>query len=1575
MNISKYNTVSYRFVIVFTAILTGSIQAASITWDGSTDGNWNTGTNWVGDAAPVDTDDLIFTGTASTTTNNDIAANTDFAGIQLTNTTAGQSFTLGGNTIDLTGDIVSTAAGGTIDDTISLGVNLSGAARIINLGANHNLTVSGVISDDTSRDLQMIGSGTLTLSAANTYNRLVIGDFGTRTNGGTVVVENDTAIGGGQLLFEHGGTLKLGTTGLTIANTAFVPNWGGTTRTVELDEAGTNTGTLSGSWELRYGGGLDFNVGADDTLTMSGNFTTGAGGNNSIRKAGAGTLVLSGSNTTNHNLAINAGTVTLGSGGTGGTLRIGETITISSGATFAVNQSDTVTQGTDFSTAAITGAGILRAFGDGTTVLNVANTHTGGTKMGQLGVAGDSATRAIDIRHNSALGTGAMTFEQGGILELGSDGLSVSNSLFLPNWSAGTRTIKLDVAGTNTGTLSGNVDLRLDGAGEFVVDVGTDDTLTFSGVISNVAGGNAGIVKNSNGTLVLSGNNSYNGGNTINAGVVSMQHVNALGNTTGTTTVASGAALEVIGGLTTAAEKLTLNGTGISIGGALRSISGNNTYAGEITLGAASRINSDTGTLTLNHATAINDTQDLTFGGAGDITVDTALQTGTGSVTKDGIGTLIFNGTNTYTGTTTVSAGTLQAGSTSAFGSLSAVTVTGTLKLDGNSNTIGSLAGAGTVENDNASAATLTAGDDDSSTTFSGLMQNGAAGGTFKLIKSGTGTMTITGANTHTGGTTISQGNVTITNNEALGTGTVGLQSLTGGNTPTLEFGADALDLSENILVQNSSGNKTIKLDLAGTNTGTHSGQIDIRRSAAGEFDIDVGADDTFNVTGSVYTGAGGGAGITKLGTGTLNISGNNSYSGTTAVSAGVLNIQHANALGNTGGVTTVASGAALQIQGDITTAAEALTLSGTGISTDGALRNISGTNTYAGAITLGADTQINSDAGTLTLNHATAINESFNLTFDGAGDTTVSTAIQTGAKKLIKKGAGTLTLSATNTYTGFTEINAGTVIITNSQALGTGTTKMGVANGGPQTLSFGADSLDLSEGIRVTNNTGNKTLKLDLAGTNTGTLSGALDIRHSVAGEMDIDVGTDDTFNITGTVTYAGSGLAGLTKIGAGTLNLSGNNNYLGDTTVSAGVLNIQHANALGGTAQATTVTSGAALQIQGDITTAAEALTLSGSGISTDGALRNISGTNTYAGEVTLGAASRINSDAGTLTLNHATAINESFNLTFDGAGDITVSTSLETGAGTLTKDGTGTLSLSGTNTYTGDTTIGAGTLSVTGAGSLGSGTYAGAIANSSTLTFDTSADQTLSGVISGTGALNKSSTGTLTLSNTNTYNGLTTVTAGTLALTGSIGGGLTINGGIVTTDADGGSVGGALRMTTGSISPGTRTSNGTLNIAGNSTWTGGTYVWSVSGGMGDKGTDADSNGYNDALGTVGTDWDYMEFTGTLDLAGASITIEIDSNGTYTGYDWDKATEVKIVGASSIDNFSASFFTLDTSGFDDATGAWWVGWSIASHDNALWLQYKAVPEPGTYVMIFGLFALPFCRWLGKRRKNNVNK
>src|SRR6185503_9730542 len=122
-----------------------------------------------------------------------------------------------------------------------------------------------------------------------------------------------------------------------------------------------------------------------------------------------------------------------------------------------------------------------------------------------------------------------------------------------------------------------------------------------------------------------------------------------------------------------------------------------------------------------------------------------------------------------------------------------------------------------------------------------------------------------------------------------------------------------------------------------------------------------------------------------------LNIA--NTYTGATTVSQGALNIQHANALGATNANTIVSSGAALQIQGGISTANEALTLNGTGVTADGALRNIADNNTYTGLVTLGTSgVRINSDAGTLTLSNAGTITGSgFALTVGGAGKTTIS--------------------------------------------------------------------------------------------------------------------------------------------------------------------------------------------------------------------------------------------------------------------------------------------------------------------------------------------------------------------------------------------------------------------------------------------------------------------------------------------------------------------------------------------------------------------------------------------------------
>ncbi len=118
-----------------------------------------------------------------------------------------------------------------------------------------------------------------------------------------------------------------------------------------------------------------------------------------------------------------------------------------------------------------------------------------------------------------------------------------------------------------------------------------------------------------------------------------------------------------------------------------------------------------------------------------------------------------------------------------------------------------------------------------------------------------------------------------------------------------------------------------------------------------------------------------------------------------------------------------------------------------------------------------------------------------------------------------------------------------------------------------------------------------------------------------------------------------------------------------------------------------------------------------------------------------------------------------------------------------GGLVKTGTGTLTLTGSNTYTGGTKVNAGTLSITGSGTLGSGTYAGAISNSGTFDYASSSNQTLSGVISGTGGLAQSGTGTLTLENAaNIYTGPTTVNAGRLNLTGSLTSPVTVTGGVI-------------------------------------------------------------------------------------------------------------------------------------------------------------------------------------------------
>ncbi|MEI6674375.1 MAG: autotransporter-associated beta strand repeat-containing protein [Verrucomicrobiota bacterium] len=927
---------------------------------------------------------------------------------------------------------------------------------------------------------------------------------------------------------------------------------------------------------------------------------------------------------------------------------------------------------------------------------------------------------------------------------------------------------------------------------------------------SAILGGAVTLAKSGAGTAILSGANTYSGATTVTAGVLNIQNATALGTVAGGVTVSTGAALQIQGGITVGAEAITINGTGIATDGALRNISGTNIYGGLLTLGRATRINSDADTLTLSNAGTITGKDfALSVGGAGNTTINSIIGIGEGALTKDGTGTLTLGGVNTFTGLTTVTAGTLAYGVTDALGTGRVTVNGGALNMGAFSDTMGTVTlSAGSITG---SSGVLTGTSfvlnnaTGTTTTLSAIL-----GGAGTLAMSGAGTAVLSGANTYSGATTISAGILQLGNASALGT-TAGTTNLSGG---TLDLngqtvGAEAIVFSGTSALINSS---TTVASLSGGISGLAGGST-------------IGGSGDLTLSG-VITSTSSGAGWSKTGIGTLTLTGTNTFTKAITVTAGVLNIQNASALGTLTNAATVTANAALQIQGGISVGAKPLTLNGSGISNDGALRNISGTNTYGGLLTLGSATRINSDAGTLALSNAgTITGNTFGLTVGGAGNTTISSSIGTGAGTLTKDGTGTLTLGGVNTFTGLTTVTAGTLAYGVTNALSTsavtvngGTLNMGAFSDSVGTVTLSAGSITGSSGVLtgtsyvLNNATGTTTtLSAILGGVGTLAMSGAgtaiLSGANTYSGATNITAGTLQIGNAgtTGSLSSSSaitdnaalvfnrsnalsqgtdfgtiSGTGTVSQAGGGITTLNASNSYAGLTTVTAGVLNIQSALALGTSAAGTTVSAGAALQIQGGITVAAEALTLNGGGIATDGALRNISNNNSYGGLVTLASASRSNSDSGTLTLSNAGTIGGAYVLSVGGAGNTAIASII--GTSSLTKDGAGTLTLTGANTHS-TTTISAGILQVGGGGTVGT-LGSGSVTDNAALVFNRSDSYggTLSNAISGSGALTLSA-GTLTLGGSNTYAGATTVSAGTLKLgaTGALGNGTSNTSGV--------------------------------------------------------------------------------------------------------------------------------------------------------------------------------------------------
>lgn len=1150
------------------------------------------------------------------------------------------------------------------------------------------------------------------------------------------------------------------------------------------------TGNVSGNFAL--------------TLTGSGNglFSGIRSGTSTIDKTGTGTWTVSGINTHSGATTVSAGTLKLGSAGSGsnGPLgTIGGSTTISGTGTLDLNGFTLVTA----EPISLTGSG---------TSNSGALTNTGGNASysGAITLAGATtiaATTSGTLTLSSNISSAqTLTLRGDGNGEL--SGVRSSGSGIVKN-DAGTWTL------SNTNTYTGATTVTLGtlragasttvfgGASPMTVsDGGTLDlngfNVTLGSTLAVNGGTTGGTVSTGSGILTLSNNVTSTGGtNALISGNL------ALG-ANRTFTINTPAQLN-ISAVVSGAFNLIKAGTG----GLL--LSGNNTYTG---------VTSITGTLLL--------------GATGNGT-NTPLGTVAGGVTIAASSTLDLNG---FTLSTAEAITSVQG---TGFSTIGAITNTG-----GNASYSGNITLANTTTFEATTSGTLTLSGDISGNSALTLRGDGdgtlsgVRSGTSTIIKNDAGTWTLSGENSYTGATTITLGTLKL---GAAGNGVNTPLGTSAGNV-TIAAGA-ALDLNgftlsttENITsitgdgvssggaITNTGGNASYSgaLTLSGATTivATTSGTLTLSGNITNNQILTLrGAGD------GVYSGIrSGSSALVKDDGGTWTLSNDNTYSGVTTITSGTLKLG-ANGgatntpLGTTAGGTTIAAGGALDLNGFTLGTAEGITsMAGTGVSGGGAITNTGGSASYSGAIVLvtpGASIKTTT-SGTLTVSGG--ISGNFPLTLNGDGTGTYS-GVRSGTSTIVKDGTGDWTLSNIgSTYSGETTITLGTLKLgsaggATNTPLGTNVGSTTIASGGA--LDLNGFTLGTAEAITSMAGTG---VSGGGAITNTGgnaSYSGAItlvtpgaSIESTTSGTITISGAIGGNFPLTldgnGTGTYSGvrSGTSTIVKEGTGDWTLSNvGSTYSGATTINGGTLRLGSAGGatntpLGTIATGTTVNTGAVLDLNGFTLGTAEGLTLNGTGLAASpaGALTNTGGNASYSGAITLGSAATITSTTlGTLTCS-GTVGTGAFGLTLDGASTTngTMSGAISTPT-SLTKNGAGTWTLSGANSYTGATTISSGILRLGAAGvvpdasalsvagtfdlngfseTVGSISGAGSITSSAagTLTLTAGGDNTsttFSGAISNGSAtsvaLVKNGSGALTLSTSNSYTGGTTLNAGTL------------------------------------------------------------------------------------------------------------------------------------------------------------------------------------------------------------------
>jgi autotransporter-associated beta strand protein len=1256
--------------------------------------------------------------------------------------------------------------------------------------------------------------------------------------------------------------------------------------------------SISGFGGLSLRGDVNAGVGAIGVSGVGGNIslsdgngvlTSGGGVNDglvggllkgvNVTKLGVGVLGIGGANAYTGSTTVSAGSIIL---------NVAEAIPATSDLSMAANTvfdlhgfNNTVKSITGVSTSKITnsdvnpvtlsfgaatstysgliedGVGIvnLQKIGDGTTALTTtANTYTGTTTI---------SGGVLNISHPSSLGSiSGATIANGGFLQL--NNVTITGEP-LTMYSASTGGTLRILAGSSTwiGTInlanassvyvaSGASLSIAPSSGPAIQGTNTNLTLYTLGnllISGEIATGNATLLKTDAGVLTLNSANSYNGITTLNDGQTIIKNELGLGSNLAGTVLGSTANLTLDGALNVTGESLSMTSNAITANGSLLTKNGASTWSGNMTLtGTSVYWNTESDfTVTGN----ISNTSTLwtvgrTAASTGNLTIQ-GIISGTGALEKTGTGTFNLNSANTFSGLTKITAGAIKLGIANAIKITNTLTLNGgELQTNGFDQTLASLnisanssilLGASTPhafrvgslgsfyfrmlklygwEGDFSAGTSGTAGQffiGNSSTLTQDKIDQirfyNSVPAKFAPLHLSTGEVVPNGgANVITG-----KANVRISNEPTIN----GAWTLSG-NINTFNPSDDNANINSgdlNLLAGKFASDKSVVINsnLVGA---SQSGIVLVddpvnptfNTTAVRNFTINAGADLQVNQTinlGSPSPSTLDGIGLVLNSTGNINLN--------ASVTTSAANISFAGTPKASGNITMAAAGY-VKLASGLSISARGVT--NTYPSTAGRGGNAGGISiTGTGGLSLLGD--VNAAGGGAYSNGSyvgTSMNVQFNtndanLTVGGVNDGQLG---KISGANVTLYGTGKYLFNSTNDYTGTTVVADGSTL------------RLGAANVIPDvsavTLLTTANLLELGDYTETV-----------------GSIAGAGNIQsYGVSGSV-LNTGIDNTTTSYTGVISDGTGSVTVTKQGTGNWTLTKANSYSGLTTISAGTLTMTHAGALGSTLQGTVIANGAELDVQGNLTVGNEALTISGTGISSAGALRLVSGDASWAGPISTAAASRMVIASGTWNQTGDVTLNQTLTTAVQG-------TSLKfagilSGAGGITKSDVGFLELSGANAYSGAVTVSAGNLvikhatalgtntagttisaganltldggisvlgetlslsgsSATGNGALrsinGSNTWSGNVTLGNSLVYINaesgleisgnilnnitsltvgrttgtgSANVLLSGIISGTGALEKTGTNELTLQGLNTYSGYTQVNGGTLKL----------------------------------------------------------------------------------------------------------------------------------------------------------------------------------------------------------------